>query len=184
MHGADRKRGQEEKGTDEALGKRNTLGVGLSVRVSLVNRVVNISAVTAECSQLVPFAWQWEERRGVILNGGLQPWETSSHTHTQDSAHTVLPCWLSLYSHRQLGLSSHQSLCPWFPCINANIDSVFTQILNCCCCIISIFRFCWIIILSIETHDESLLQFISQSHFSYKSAQYLLTLSLTKCYRE
>lgn len=57
--GADRKLRQEEKGRDEALAKGGALGgVGLSVRVSLVNRVVNISAVTAECRQLVPFAWQ------------------------------------------------------------------------------------------------------------------------------
>lgn len=34
------------------------VGVCMSLRISLVNRVVNISAVRAKCRQLVPFAWQ------------------------------------------------------------------------------------------------------------------------------
>lgn len=47
-----------ENGTDGDLGKEEELGGGggrVSVRTYLVNRVVNISAVTAECGQL---AWQ------------------------------------------------------------------------------------------------------------------------------
>lgn len=59
---------QKEKRRDEVLGKEKEGlgGVGgwvgeeaaLSVGTCSVNGVVNISAVTAECGQLVPSAWQ------------------------------------------------------------------------------------------------------------------------------